>query len=260
MNRCRGEAFRSKAAKEGSTAPIVGLALLVSSHVASCCIDGQLVVAVAAPIYDDTVLIHCPVRMCRILLANKVVRAVGMELDLSHYVVSKVTKVGKSECWLVTSKDPLSYSKFQTLPPFNSFSSVSEKLRTNWAFLQFELLPTIPPSINLLVASFTCRRTVSLQFLKKRNLITGLICHLHSLWPQVRIFRISANRSLQFYLLSSRLMMQDSFCSKNFRMGGAQPRTPPLNSSSCILLRGLLSKARTPLRKTSDFFWIYNNL
>ena len=96
MMRGRGEAFRAEAANEGGAAPIVGLALLVSSHGVSCFINGQLVVAVATPIYGDTVPIHCPVRMRRILFANKVVRAVGMELDL-RISLSNLTKVCKFE-------------------------------------------------------------------------------------------------------------------------------------------------------------------
>jgi hypothetical protein len=93
MMRSRGEAILAKTAKEGGTTPIVGLAFFVPNHLASCGINCHLIVAIASPIDNYVVTIHGPVRVRRILLANKVVCAVCVKLDL--LVNSRGVKLGK---------------------------------------------------------------------------------------------------------------------------------------------------------------------
>jgi hypothetical protein len=127
---CRGKGLWAKAVKEGCTTPVVGLSFLVSRHAASCGVDGQLVVTIAAPINNDAIPVHRPVRVSRILFANEVVSAVGMELDL-HRTHQFWRRWYNFLGGRPTSNDPSSYSSFQTLPPQRRFFSTSENLRTN---------------------------------------------------------------------------------------------------------------------------------
>jgi hypothetical protein len=78
----RGEAGGAKAAEEGGAAPAVGLAPLVPGHGGPGGVDGELEIAVAAPVDGDAAAVHGPVRVRGVLVAHEVVEAVGVELDL----------------------------------------------------------------------------------------------------------------------------------------------------------------------------------
>jgi hypothetical protein len=77
-----GETRSAKTAQKGGTPPIVGLSFLVPRHAVPGGIDGELVIAVAAPVNGDAIAIDRPVRVRGVLLAHKVVEAVCMELNL----------------------------------------------------------------------------------------------------------------------------------------------------------------------------------
>ena len=79
------ETSGAETAEEGSAPPVVGLAFLVPGHAGPGGVHGQLVFAVTAPADGDAVTVDRPVRVSGVLLANKVVEAVCMELNLQVY-------------------------------------------------------------------------------------------------------------------------------------------------------------------------------
>ena len=89
--RGRGETSGAKTAEEGGAPPIVGLAFLVPGHAAPGGVNGQLVIAEAAPVDGDAIAVDGPVRVRGVLLAHKVVEAVCMELNLPDRTVVRQT-------------------------------------------------------------------------------------------------------------------------------------------------------------------------
>lgn len=102
---CGREARGAEVAEEGGAAPVVGLALLVPRHLGAGGVDGQLVVPEAAPVDGDLIAVEGPMRVRRILLADEVIEAVGVELNLPtpnyQQLVQDETNHAKK-----TSKDP----------------------------------------------------------------------------------------------------------------------------------------------------------
>ena len=86
-----GETRSAKTAQKGGAPPIVGLSFLVPRHAVPGGIDGELVIAVAAPVNGDAIAIDRPVRVRGVLLAHKVVEAVCMELNLPERTVVRQT-------------------------------------------------------------------------------------------------------------------------------------------------------------------------